>query len=302
MAAEQEHSNTRDASRIPGETSLRADADPGLSKWAISGCFRDMNFFDRMERRWGWLAFPGFLRYYALFHVLVFVLQILRPDIGLALEFDRSKIFSGEIWRIATMFFASSQFGGLSFFTLLFLFFAVNFVFMVSDGLEESWGVFKTSLFYYMGIWLVLLMNFIYPVGIPVSGTVLYGSAFLAFATLYPKKEILLFLILPVQMRFLGMFAGGLIVLNAIGQPVLLPFYLAGYANYLIWAGIPALRGTAAAIESGKRKKVFRAGKMSVSEAFHTCVICKKTDVSDPQMEFRIGADGEEYCTGHLPE
>lgn len=261
-----------------------------------------MKFIDRLERRAPWLAFPGFLRYYALFHVLVFVLQILQPDVGLALEFDRAKILSGEVWRIATMFFASSQFGKVSFFTLLFLFFAVNFVFMVSDGLEESWGAFKTSLFYYTGILAVLVMNFIYPVGIPASGTVLYGAAFLAFATLYPRKEILLFLVLPVQMRFLGMFAGALVILNAIGTPWLLPFYLAGYANYLIWAGIPALRGTLGVINAGKRKAIFKSAKLPASEAFHTCAVCKKTDVSDPQAEFRIGLDGQEYCTAHLPD
>lgn len=70
-----------------------------------------MTVFDRLERRFGWLAFPGFLRYYALFNVLVFVLQIIRPDIGHFFEFDRAKIFSREFWRVATMFFVGSQFG-----------------------------------------------------------------------------------------------------------------------------------------------------------------------------------------------
>ena len=259
-----------------------------------------MSFFDRLERRWGWLAFPGFLRYYALFHVLVFVLQMFRPDLGDLFEFDRSKILSGEIWRVATMFFANSQFGRVSLITLVFLFFAVSFVFMVSDGLEGAWGSFKTSLFYYMGIIGVLVMNFIYPVAIPASGTVLYGAAFLAFATLFPRVQIMLFMIIPVQVRFLGMFAGAMVLLTAVSKPILFPFYLVAYANYLLWAALPALRGTARVIEAGKRKKRFTAGKSQNREAFHTCAACKKTDVSDPQLEFRIGQDGEEYCTDHL--
>ena len=263
---------------------------------------RVMLFFDRLERRWGWLAFPGFLRYYALFHVLIFVLQIIRPDIGELFEFDRAKILSGEIWRIGTMFFAISQFGRVSILTLVFLYFGVNFVFMVSDGLERAWGSFKTSLFYYTGIIGVLAMNFIYPVAIPASGTVLYGAAFLAFATLFPRVQIMLFLVIPVQIRFLGMFAGAMVLLTAISQPILFPFFLVGYTNYLLWAGLPALRGTARILEAGKRKKRFTAGKTPASEAFHTCSVCKKTDISDPQLEFRIGRDGEEYCAGHLPD
>ena len=108
--------------------------------------------------------------------------------------------------------------------------------------------------------------------------------------------------VLPVQVRFLGMLAGALVLLAVIGSPILLPFYLVGYANYLIWAAVPALRGTARTIEAGKRKKQFAAGKMSGAGAFHTCAVCKKTEVSDPHLEFRIGGDDEEYCTDHLPD
>ncbi len=256
-----------------------------------------MDFINRLERRWGWLAFPGFLRYYALFHVLVFVLQLIRPDIGQVLEFDRAKIFSGEVWRVATMFFADSQFGNpRSPVAIILLIFAVNIVFMVGDGLENAWGTFKTSLFYYTGIVIVLAANFAYPVAVPLSGTVLYASAFLAFCTLFPKVEILLFFVLPVQVRFLGMLVAGGLLLKMLPEPILLLFF----TNYIVWAGIPALRGTARVLESGKRKKLFNAGKNAASEAFHTCVVCQKTEVTDPQLEFRIGADGEEYCTSHL--
>ena len=268
-----------------------------------------MTLFDRLERRCGWLAFPGFLQYYALFHVLVFVLQLIRPDIGEILQFDRAKIFSGEIWRVATMFFANSEFGNpRSPIAIIFLIFAVNFVFMVGDGLENAWGTFKASLFYYTGIVLVLAANLLYSIAIPemsaipLSGTMLYASAFLAFCTLFPKVEILLMFIIPVQIRFLGMLVAGGILLAIISAPFLLPFFLVAQANYIIWAGIPALRGTVRIIESGKRKKLFSSAKTPASEAFHTCVVCKKTNVSDPHAEFRIGSDGEEYCTGHLPD
>jgi len=261
-----------------------------------------MTIFDRLERRWGRLAFPGFLRYYALFHILVYVLQFFRPDLAQFLEFDREKIFSGEVWRMVTMFFAHSQFGRPSPITLIFLFFVVNFVFMVGDGLETAWGVFKASLFYYTGIVLILIVNFLYPVAVPASGLMLYASAFLAFATLFPLVEVRLMLILPVQVRFLGMLAAALLMLRVIGDPVMLPFMLVALANYFIWAALPALRGRALIRESVQRKKSFSSAKTSDSEPFHSCVVCKRTDISDPGLEFRIGADGEEYCTEHLPE
>ncbi|NJM37779.1 MAG: hypothetical protein HC845_07965 [Akkermansiaceae bacterium] len=261
-----------------------------------------MTFFDQYERRFGWLAFPGFLRFYALFHVLVFVLQLIRPDLYEILAFDRTKILSGEIWRVVTMFFAISQFGGMSVMSIIFLFCAVSFVFMVSDGLENQWGSFATSLFYYTGILLMLIANFALPFHFPGSGTLLYLSAFFAFATLFPKVEILLFFVIPVQIRFLGFLAAAGVLLAIIASPIASIFYVIGLVNYLIWAGIPALRGTVRVIESGQRKRRFNSMKIDPSDAFHTCVICHRNDVEDPEVEFRIGADGREYCEEHLPK
>ncbi len=258
--------------------------------------------FDRLERRWGWLAFPGFLRFYALFHVMVYVLQMIRPGVGEALEFDRDKILAGEVWRLATMFFASSQFGSFSLVTIIFLLFAVNFVFMINDGLEGAWGVFKTSLFYYATILLILVLNFVYPVTVQQTGFYLYASAFLAFATLFPKAEILLFLFIPVQVRFLAMLQVAILAMIIFRDPILLPYVLMVFLPYFWWAGIPAVRGTAAVLDAGKRRRSFQKAKAAPTEAFHTCVVCQKNDVSSPYEEFRIGADGKEYCAEHLPE
>lgn len=261
-----------------------------------------MNGFERLERRFGWLAFPGFLRFYALFHVLVFVLQVIQPEVGEILKFDREKIFDGEVWRIATMFIANSHFGNPSLIHIVFLFFAINFLFMVSDGLEEAWGAFKASMFYYMGMLLILAANFWYGTNCPVDGLVLFTASFLAFATLFPKVEILLFFFVPVQIRFLGIFAGIMVIINALADPMItVPIYAMGFANYLIFAAMPALRGQAQLRQSSQRRSRFNAQKMDPTEAFHTCVICQRNDIEDPEMEFRIGADGKEYCTEHLP-
>jgi hypothetical protein len=192
--------------------------------------------------------------------------------------------------------------GRPSLFSILFLVFVVNFMFMVSDGLENAWGTFKATMFYYTGIGLILVANFVYPFPIPASGIALYGAAFLAFATLFPKVEILLFLVIPVQVRFLGMIAGAMLIFSVISQPILLPFVLMAYANYVFWVAIPTLRGTSRVLESAQRKKRFHAATLNSAEAFHTCATCKRSDVSDPRLEFRIGADGEEYCTDHLHE
>ncbi len=233
-------------------------------------------------------------------HALVYVLQLVRPDMGLLLEFDRGRILSGEVWRVVTFLFSSSGFGGLGFMGAVFFYFMVMIAFMMSDALEDAWGVFKTSLFYYCGVVGLVVANFLIPGVMPGSGFLLYGSAFFAFATLYPRMEFLMFFILPVQIRFLAMIQGGMMLLSAFSSPLLLPFFLLGCSNYLIFSGIPALRGTAKVIESANRRKRFQAAKEPEHEAFHSCAACDRTEVTDPGLEFRVGKDGREYCADHL--
>jgi hypothetical protein len=259
-----------------------------------------MKSLGHWERRCGWLSFPGFLKYYAMMHALVYVLQVVRPDIGALLEFDRARILSGEVWRVITFLFASSGFAGTGTLGILFFVFMVMIAFMMSEALEGAWGVFKSSLFYYCGILGLIIANFILPGAMAGSGFLIYGASFLAFATLFPRVEFMLFFILPVQVRFLAMLQAAMMLLAVPGNWLLLPFYLLGCANYLLFAGIPALRGTARVLESAQRRKLFRTAKMPEEESFHSCVWCDRTEVTNPELEFRVGPDGREYCAEHI--
>ncbi len=259
-----------------------------------------MEILDKWERKLGWMSFPGLLRYYALFHVLVFLLQIVNPYIGTVLEFDRAKIMQGEVWRVVTFLFADSAFGGMGAFGMLFLFFMVMIAFLMSDALEGAWGVFRTTMFYYAGFIGLLIANFLYAYPMPGSGFFVYTAAFFAFATLFPKHEFLMFLVIPVQVRWLAMLAAIPLVLGVFSNPLYIGFVLLGFGNYLLWAGIPAMRGQAQAAGSASRKRKFEKAKVSADAAFHKCAKCGRTDVSDPDLEFRISANGSEYCEDHL--
>ena len=234
---------------------------------------------------------------------MVFLLQFVNPQIGSILEFDKTKILSGEVWRVVTFLFASSGFEGQGAFAMLFLFFMVMIAFMMSDALEGAWGVFRTTLFYYTGFIGLLAANFIYPASMPGSGFFVYTSAFFAFATLFPKVEFLMFFIIPVQVRWLAILIAVFLILGLLSQP----FYYIGYAvlgfgNYALWAGIPALRGQARMMESAGRRRKFEKSKASPEDAHHRWKKSDRTEISDPGLEFRMAEDGEEFCEDHLPE
>ncbi|MEI6178305.1 MAG: rhomboid family intramembrane serine protease [Verrucomicrobiota bacterium] len=51
-----------------------------------------------------------------------------------------------------------------------------------------------------------------------------------------------------------------------------------------------------------KRRSEFKRAVSSVrSDALHQCHVCGTTERDDPDAEFRVCPDGEEYCTKHLP-
>lgn len=54
----------------------------------------------------------------------------------------------------------------------------------------------------------------------------------------------------------------------------------------------------------GRRQKTFReahAPFLGESVAFHRCATCGVTELEEPHGMFRVAADGEEYCSRHLP-
>lgn len=70
----------------------------------------------------------------------------------------------------------------------------------------------------------------------------------------------------------------------------------------------PGLEGTAGGfsiserLRRGRRKARFAQSAASAAHlTLHRCAKCDRTEVSDPDLDFRVAADGEEYCASHLP-
>jgi hypothetical protein len=264
-----------------------------------------MQFLGKWEMKLGWISFPGFLRYYAIFHVMVYLLQYVDPNIVTFLLFDSGKILSGEVWRVVTFLFAESAMIRQNAPQTLFLFIMVMLSFKFSDALEHAWGVFRTSIFMYTGWFCLIIANVILGGPFIGGGMLLFMSAFFAFATVFPKVELMMMFIIPVQIRWLAILAAVYLIFNIFQLPLLLAIlvaglHLLGLVNYFLWAGIPALLGKTGVVKSMQRRRKFQKASQMDDDAFHRCAECDRTDHSDPELEFRMAADGKEYCTEHL--
>jgi membrane associated rhomboid family serine protease len=249
-------------------------------------------------------AIPGLIRYVALFNALVFVLHLLAPGYLSVLELDPRLVLRGEIWRLVTWIFIPETLSPF------WIFFALLFLLYLGDGLEAAMGSTKLTLFYASGVILCTLVNFLFGLqgggaALGRANTFLNLSLMLAFATLYPDFKVLVFFILPVRMVSLAIFSTVIMVMATLGQPLVVAATLgASLLNYLLFfrRELTDRLGIINKLPKAPRIPVIAAKRSASSvETLHHCETCARTEASDPNLEFRVAANGHEYCREHLP-
>jgi hypothetical protein len=152
----------------------------------------------RLERRFGRLGIPNLITLIVGGMAIVWVLTLLKPEFQGRLVLDLYAVRRGEVWRLVTFLFIpppSSPF---------WLLVSLYFTWWVGSSLEQHWGTFKFNVYYFIGV-----------IG-TIGAALLAGGAtnfwldsslFLAFATTFPDVQILLFFIIPVRVKWLGIVA-----------------------------------------------------------------------------------------------
>lgn len=249
---------------------------------------------DRLERLLSRFAIPGLIRYVVALNALVFILVRLNPDYAQVLALDRTAILNGEVWRVVSWIFLPQT---TSFF---WIFFYLMFTWWLGDLLEGSWGVFRLNAYYFLGMALCIASALLF--GASEGNLFLNLSLFLAVATLAPNLEIMLFFVLPVKIKWVALFSllfpAAVLLLGSLAEKMVVVMCL---GNYLVFFGPGYFRGARDRRQVSGRKMRFQAAKLPENEPLHRCAACGATEHSRPDADFRVAADGTEYCTAHLP-
>ncbi len=262
-----------------------------------------MKLLDRLERKFGRYAIPQLIVYIVGINGLVYMLRYGMPqsDAISKMWLYPHMVLKGEVWRLFTWIFIPPSA------SLLWIFFILYFYYMVGIGLEREWGSFRFNVYYFTGMAATVLAAFV--VGEGTTAIYLNLSLFLAFASLYPDFEILLFFILPVKVKYLAWINWGFIALTVVTAPLAgKAAALVSVANFFMFFGrdivssaknrgsaLQRRRSFAAKLEKGTGRK----------KTMHTCTICGITEDDDPVMEFRYCSTCEghyEYCMKHLKD
>jgi hypothetical protein len=77
---------------------------------------------------------------------------------------------------------------------------------------------------------------------------------------------------------------------------------VAAFINYFIFFGPEIIHQARHRRDVSTRRRRFEADARSPAETLHRCAVCGATELSDPNLDFRVARDGEEYCMAHLPK
>lgn len=181
----------------------------------------------RLERRLGRYAIPNLILYVVAGMAIVWAMSLARPEAVGRLMLDMNAVRRGEVWRLVTFLFIPPRSSPLWVLVNLY------FTWWVGSSLERQWGAFKFNAYYFIGA--IATMAAALVAG-PTSNTWLDSSLFLAFATVFPDVTILLFFILPIRVKWLGILAAvGILFAFAMGDWGTRGSIAAALLNYVLF-------------------------------------------------------------------
>ena len=278
-----------------------------------------MKFIDKLERKFGRFGIPNLTIYMIVCYVIGYALMIVNPGILNWLSLEPAYILRGQVWRLVTWVLYPPSTSGVLWFAIAVLF----FYYPIGTSLERTIGTFKYTLYILSGVIFTILGAFI--LYFLLGGNVLVGnvfstyyislSTFLAYAMCYPDMQVLLMFIIPVKMKWMAIFYVVIVVYEMIQYIMAGAWYLvipivASLLNFIIFYFGTKDFSRYNPKEVHRRNEFRRAmepqGRMksgSGSVTKHKCAICGRTELDDPNLEFRFCSrcnGNYEYCKDHL--
>lgn len=180
-----------------------------------------MNWLSKLERRYGRFCIPNLISVLIAGQIVVYAVELfVNQYIAAELMLLRTGLMAGQLWRLVTFIFVPFSSGSILSFVI-----GTYFTWFIGSALEREWGDFRFNLYILLGM--VGAVAACLATGYATTYC-LSLSLFLAFAMLYPEMEVLLFFVLPVRVKYLGIVAAAVWALSFLTASG------AGKVNYLL--------------------------------------------------------------------
>ena len=283
---------------------------------------------DKLEKKIGRYAIQNLIAYLLIGYLIGFILAFVEGTTNisiiryLTLE-PYNIIHEFQVWRLFTWVLIPPQSSNVLFLAIMcFLYYQLG------NTLERTWGAFRFNVYIFGGMLLTIIGAFITyvvfwllngsePVGIGniINTEYINLSIFLAFSTCFPDMQVLLYFIIPVKMKWMS-----ILYLAVTGYKVLIGIYqgdwvvvvliIASILNWFIFFMMTRNYKRYNPKEIHRRVEFKRQVTPPRTQyrdgtpiARHTCAVCGRTEVTNPELEFRFCSKCQgnyEYCSDHL--
>ncbi len=286
------------------------------------------NFMNEMERKFGKYAVPNLTFYIIGLFITGYLLQLMSLtglNLTQYLTLDPYRILHGaQIWRLFSWVLIPPA--RLSIFTIITLF----FYFFIGTTMERTIGTFRYNVFIFGGFLLMILAAFAtYGVYFLVLGgnvqmlEVLMASlsrvfytyylqeaVFLIFAICYPDMQILLYFIIPVKVKYIGIFYAAFLGFQAVYDGIIGGNYAVLFAILFQFINVALFYLQTGKLNhlkphEAKRRETYKQSVKMTPRGItrHKCAVCGRSEEDDPNLEFRFCSKcngNYEYCQDHL--
>ncbi len=166
-----------------------------------------MNWLSRLERRFGRWYIPRLTSILVGGQIVVYAVELfVNRNITYQLALLRPALAAGEVWRLVSFLFVPLSSGSPLSFAL-----GAYFLWFIGSALEAVWGDFRFNVYVLCGALGAILAALVTGWG----GTYCLSlSLFLAYALLFPEMQLLLFFVIPVKVKYLGIVAAAMWALS----------------------------------------------------------------------------------------
>ena len=265
-----------------------------------------MKFLNKMERKFGKYALHNLSMYIISFYVIGYMITMFAPRTMVLLALEPELILQGQVWRLFSWVLVPPE--SLDLFTLIMLF----LYFSLGTSLERSWGAFRYNVYIFTGIVTTIMGAFIlYALGVREMGGefstyYINMSIFLAFAVSNPNQQLMLYFLIPIKMKWMGiayalMLGSQLLNSSWVTRVVI----IASLFNFILFFLLTRNYQRISPHEIRRKQKFKRAVATAVPKGItkHKCAVCGRTELDGEHLEFRFCSKCEgnyEYCQEHL--
>lgn len=268
------------------------------------------NFLNKLERKFGKYAVNNLTKYLMVCYIVGFIVELFMPNLLLYFTLEPGLILRGQIWRLVSWIIIPPSSGTIFFLFMILLYYSLG------NTLEQAWGAFRYNLYIFSAVVFTVIGGFV--VYLLTGGATGFGgyfstyyinlSIFLACASMMPDHQLYLYGILPVKMKWFAYLDVAVLAIDMVnGGVVTRVSIIASLLNFILFflgsRNVHKYSPKQVARRQKFQKEVKRPQNTYAGGARHRCAVCGRTELDDPNLEFRYCSKcngNYEYCQDHL--